>query len=168
MKISIINHDSTASLKVETYDSNSDMKDSLETTLIMANQGSEPKEFNLAPGRAILLTASPDMTLEGNNVVINPDSQQNMVVSVPVGSNASASIASVDNTNNAVAIPPTPVSPATDSLNKPLEDQPTATANHPNPIDQPKSVVTLPPAPMLDAATAAKGKLGIPPQGTSK
>ena len=168
MKISIINHDSTASLKVETYDSNSDMKASLETTLIMANQGNEPKEFNLAPGRAILLTASPDMTLGGNTVVINPDSQQNMVVSVPVGSNASASIASVDSEKGAVAIPPTPVSPATNSLNKPLEDQPTATAEHPAdkpaPADQPKPVFV----PMSDAATVAKGELGTPPQDTNK
>ena len=149
MKISITNHDSTASLKVETYDSNSDMKASLETTLIMANQGSEAKEFNLAHGRAILLTASPDMTLEGNNVVINPDSQQNMVVSMPVGSNASTGIANTDT----VAIPPTPASLATDSLNQPKVE---ATTLPPVQVDMPKPL----PLPMSDAAT-------LPPQGTS-
>lgn len=160
MKISITNHDSTASLKVETYDSNSDMKASLETTLIMANQGSEPKEFNLTPGRVILLTASPDMTLEGNNVVINPDSQQNMVVSTPVGGNASTGIANT----STVAIPPTPASPATDSLNQPKVE---ATTLPPVQVDLPKPL----PLPMSDAATTAKGKLGsstLPPQGTSK
>lgn len=81
MKISIINHDSTASIKIDQFDSNGSMTQPEHTVMLMANEGQAPKEVEVLQGRVLLLTPQPDMTLESNGRIINPDSQQNIVSS---------------------------------------------------------------------------------------
>lgn len=80
MKVSLINHDSSASVKIAAYDPNGDMKAPLDEQLLMPNQGTEPKELQLTAGRCYLLTISEDSNSAGQRLVINPDSQQNMLV----------------------------------------------------------------------------------------
>lgn len=79
MKISIINHDNSSSLKVDTYLTDTDMNQPETTKLMMGNSGTEPYILELVPGQALLLVAQPDMTLASNNKIIQTDSQQNII-----------------------------------------------------------------------------------------
>lgn len=71
--------DTGANVKVEEYDPTSDGKNAINATLIMGNQGRDPREFVASGSRAYLITVS-DASSGPDDLIYNPDPQQNMRV----------------------------------------------------------------------------------------